>query len=377
MEEIDRQLDAAAKADMAKEGEEKPTQPGDIRDENRESIERYGAGEFGSWLSGMPYAHPFGPDPKWAPYPTQGLALQYGQEGDEISADERRYMKKLGVDIPLGMTRTQFRRMFGTSLTGGNSARDEYMSRFADIKERALAQSAEHFKIGEARRQHSTYNVPTAVEDDFRSLVKAKYKLSDAGALRTKFEGQFGPIMSRWNNILSGLGVQHPRYSEVRSKLTQALGSFLTAETGAQRGMTEVRWLETALPRLIDSGANWDAVLKSFQKDLDRDIKYLYHNWGEKGKRVHQWERAMVDLGIEFEPITPGLASQAGGLNPQVANAEDQSPAPTSITAAPEVEKQRVYVFQPNGARMPADLSPEEQQTVLEQHPDWRIEERE
>lgn len=341
MAEIDAALDAAAKAGQGEGGKTEAVagQPGDIRGENREALSRYGAGEFGSWLSGMPFAHAANKQgyKDWAPYPTQGLGLQYGEESDQISADERKYFKGLGVDIPMGMTRAKFNRMFGTSLTGGTD--DRYIAAMEEgnrIRREKEQGIGERFEVGEKRRDFSAHKVSDAIEDDMRSLIKAKYKMADAGALRTKFEGQFGPIMSRWNSILSGLGVQDKNYSVVRSKLTQALGSFLTGETGAQRGMTEVRWLETALPRLIDSGANWDAVLESFQKDLDRDIRFLYNTYGDKGMYVHQWERGMRDAGVQFEPISSGLAAQGGGLNPKAANAQDQSPTPTTMPAAPE-----------------------------------------
>jgi hypothetical protein len=351
----------------------------DITAQQREALGRHQLGQHAAWMSSTPWYGGPNEGPPTPPYPTAGASARYGYEGDQISTDERRMMKQMGVDIPIGMTRSQFSRMFGTSLTRQSGMDPQYlanMSRFADIKERATTLAHERFQEGEKRRSWSAYKVPESVEEEMRSLIKAKRLMKDIGAVRRKFEGEFGPIWGRVNSLLSTLGISSPEYRSAQSKLVHALGAFLTSETGAQRGMTEVRWLETALPRLIDNGASFEAAMKAFEQVVERGMADRHKLYGGKGMGVGHWEPYLQEFGIPFTAgYTPGLAAQSGEVNQTAVNAADQSPAPASITAAPEQsDMQRVYVYRPDGGRQEFEMTPEQQKIYLEKNPGYRVE---
>jgi hypothetical protein len=100
-----------------------------------------------------------------------------------------------------------------------------------------------------------------------------------------------GPIERQFKNLFVDLGFADADTAEDAAVLTSALGNYLTTQTGAQRGMEEVRFLARAMPALRQNPEQFVSTLRKIENLTSTDYD-AYIDTLKRGKKdVTNFER--------------------------------------------------------------------------------------
>ena len=214
------------------------------------------------------------------------------------------------------------------------------------------------------------------------------------GLDREMVNDMLGFAIGRWNQLKSKIGIGNYDESRMIGELTDMLGEYLTAKTGAQRGMTEVRWLAMAMPSIHQNPEQFwalmdrteDSVHRSLKAKAEafggaRDVSPIYRILGEPVPpefiMTPPWAQPagldpnrnlMEGATVGPAPAGAGMGSAGVGL--------DVSAAPLSVPATPDSNRTtKVRVIQQEGGMMwEGNATREELEQTRKQYPNAKIE---
>lgn len=315
-----------------------------------------------------------------------------GMLTEEVPAFTRNYLKeRLGVDIPAGTNMSQLQ-----SLTGSlpSSAMDPYAQMKMDLRLRNTMRSEQtEQRLREQQKERNqkwTHDaVMRAFKDaqipdvDMRKGLDVGYTIRRMNWMRDNFD-QFseyiGPIVGRWYAFVHRVGLSNAEIATAMGEMVDTIGAYLTQQTGAQRGMTEVAWLKQALPQFYQNPETFKAMLEqaigrteerantmiSVQVARQRDPSPFYYAMGKEVPPEYQ------SLYVP-RPTVPTFGEE--GEEEETLEEPAETPAavsrPPRAGAGAEVgakeEKFLHYIIQrPDGAYRHAEVPPSEEDSFLQ-----------
>lgn len=137
----------------------------------------------------------------------------------------------------------------------------------------------------EERAEWNARKLPNASDKENISLLNTEKLANELENYYEPIKQKIGPIWStlRGSALSRRLGVDDPEITNLNRQIIDVLGAYLTAQTGAQRGMVEVAWLSAALPRITDKNATFEMVLEGFKRALKDQVETRRRYYEEKG----------------------------------------------------------------------------------------------
>lgn len=270
------------------------------------------------------------------PYIAEGIRKDIARNEDRISPNERGSMQSQwgwdpGEDASFSRSMDVTGQMArGRASEASMLAQQGIQSRFDASEERRLEQQAlqekkeDRLSGADKRADWKAHLLPNAVLKEGAVLKftnKMAHKIEEQyDAIRT----EVGPLWSRWQKTIRTLplpmaeSLKNPEVIALQANLVKVLGSYLTAQTGAQRGMVEVRFLEVALPMLEDENFVFDDVMEQFKIGIRDELETKIEVYKRAGYDITP---LLIDGEEVEEPVptnqTPGpggtVAQPAGG----------------------------------------------------------------
>jgi hypothetical protein len=230
-----------------------------------------------------------------APMQATDLRRELGEEVDTVTPEESLAFKRAGVDVPEGV---EWKRLKDMGFTRPPSAyqkeslglrRDEL-----EMERQRYGLAKEHLKERQAGTEMARIRLgrpPAGQLDESLAIGRARKFLDLVERDYEEVKAEIGPVFGRLQVAARKFGLDDPRVSRLHAELTDAMGDYLTLKTGAQRGMPEMQFLLTALPKISDANATFEELLRSWRQRLDTEADVrgaLFEELGYKGSGVER-----------------------------------------------------------------------------------------
>lgn len=201
---------------------------------------------------------PGGLDMRGVPRSTAMSAMRYGDDPESqrmqllrLLQGDRRLELQEGENVA---RQDRFDEAMGARRAGQDIAREGL-----GMRRQSLAQAETRLSRPPAGQIKESLALMTS--RDFLDSIESKFE---------DVKAKVGPVWGRLHQVARKVGWDDPRVSVLQAELVDAMGTYLTTQTGAQRGMKEVEFLLQALPGIAQGVDTFEALLQSWRERIDR-----------------------------------------------------------------------------------------------------------
>lgn len=185
-----------------------------------------------------------------------------------------------GIDLPEGITWTQLRSTL-PSVAGVMQSR---------ISQEARAEEAEWRRgMAEDRAELNAMRAgqisPTA-ERDLTTLNVALRNLQDLDKAEKELKDSYGPILTRWNQLLQKVGWDDPSRSEFVARATDLFMKYLYGTAGRQLAVREIEWMKQTFFQATMAPTTFRELMKSVKQRLESNREELLRVQANQGRNI-------------------------------------------------------------------------------------------